>query len=128
MRTWRSQLLVLVSTAVPAAAVSNTTTKKKKELKKTSSQLFYEQGNSNMNALDLFYKNSRRFAYSFQNYVFMTRVKEIEKVINELKAANALESTLIVVEQSWVTDSETFLALLRRTARWQNPKATASLA
>ena len=55
---------------------------RKRQLRRhiTTTASFQQEANRNFNALDLFYKNSKRFAYSFQGYVFMTRVQAIEKV------------------------------------------------
>ncbi len=100
-----------------SSSSSETTFKRKRSLGKTDSILFVEEGNVNFNALDMFYKHNRRFGYAFQGYVLITRIQQIEKVINELTHAGTLDSTLIVVERSWLTDVETFVRLLQESQK-----------
>jgi len=70
-------------------------------------------GNPEHNILDQFYKDTKRWAYSFQCYVFLTRVKAVEEAIEYLKKEGRLETTTILVERSYLTDKETFGTILR---------------
>jgi len=69
-------------------------------------------GNPEHNILDNFYKDPNRWSYSFQNYVFMTRVRSVEKAIEHLKKEGRLETTAILVERSYITDKDTFARML----------------
>jgi deoxyadenosine/deoxycytidine kinase len=57
------------------------------------------------NLLDEFYKDMSRWAYSFQSYVFLTRLKAIETNIN-------LNSPINIVERSVYTDKFCFAKVL----------------
>jgi deoxyadenosine/deoxycytidine kinase len=55
------------------------------------------------NLLDEFYKDMNRWAYSFQNYAFLTRTEEIEKSFAENK-----DKSLFISERSVFSDFYTF--------------------
>lgn len=69
------------------------------------------EGNADHNLLDLFYNNMSRWSYSFQSYVFLTRVRSVEKAIKTLEAEGRLDDTVILVERSYYSDKETFARL-----------------
>ena len=57
------------------------------------------------NLLEEFYKNPNRWAYSFQTYVFLTRVGSLEKAVN---ATHDLKNVTYVMERSVYTDKFCF--------------------
>lgn len=69
-------------------------------------------GNPEHNLLDKFYQDSSRWGYSFQTYVFLTRVRAVENAIEFLRKEGRLETTAILVERSYLTDKETFGSIL----------------
>jgi len=69
-------------------------------------------GNPEHNILDKFYQDSSRWGYSFQAYVFLTRVRAVENAIEFLRKEGRLETTAILVERSYLTDKETFGSIL----------------
>jgi len=69
-------------------------------------------GNPEYNILDKFYKDGARWSYSFQSYVFLTRVRSVENAIEHLRKEGRLETTAILVERAFVTDKDTFGSIL----------------
>jgi len=69
------------------------------------------EGNADHNLLGLFYDNMSRWSYSFQSYVFLTRVRAVENAIKKLEAEGRLDDTVILVERSYYSDKETFARL-----------------
>lgn len=62
----------------------------KKLLDSLDFSIVYEPTNewqdiNGINALDIFYKDTKRWAYSFQSYVFLTRIKAIEEEYKRTK-------------------------------------------
>lgn len=55
--------------------------------------------NNGQNALDSFYKNKKKFSFSFQWLVFMTRMKKI---------LNNMENDILIIERSIFTDRNIF--------------------
>jgi len=70
-------------------------------------------GNEKLNALDKFYKDPKRWSYSFQALVFLTRVQAVENAIETLEREGKLENTVIVVERSYTWDRQTFGRMLK---------------
>ena len=72
------------------------------------------KNNEGENLLELFYKDKRRWAYTFQNCAILTRLKNIKD------AVEGLDSTLkhpqfIITERSVLTDKYVFAEMLRDT-------------
>lgn len=57
--------------------------------------LWVEQG-----ILQKFYENRERYSYSFQTYVYTTRILEAKKVLEEHR-----DKDLLIFERSWFTDT-----------------------
>jgi deoxyguanosine kinase len=58
------------------------------------------------NLLDEFYRDMQRWAYSFQNYAFLTRTEEVEKAFIENK-----DKSLFISERSIYSDFYTFAGI-----------------
>lgn len=71
----------------------------------------------NESLLEVFYKDRKRWSYTFQNCAFLTRVRSITKSINDwkLKCAtnpNEAENNIFVTERSVETDYNVFAKML----------------
>lgn len=61
----------------------------------------------NINILDAYYKDSKRWSYSFQTFAFITRYLELERITN-----NNGNSNIIISERSHLSDREIFAKTL----------------
>jgi deoxynucleoside kinase len=59
------------------------------------------------NLLDLFYKDMHRWAYSFQSYVFLTRIQSVENAIRQFP-----DKDIFICERSVLADRYTFARAL----------------
>ena len=64
------------------------------------------------NLLETFYKDTKRWAYSFENYAFLTRVKEIENSFQK-----NYDKSLFFAERSVYADYYTFVKVLYQTSQ-----------
>ena len=60
--------------------------------------------NQDKNILDLFYQNKNRWSYTFQNFAFITRMKQLLDVVDKNK--------IIITERSIFTDKNVFAKML----------------
>jgi len=66
------------------------------------------------NMLELFYKDKKRWGYTFQTCALLTRQKNMQAMIDQLdKSAN--EPCIIITERSILTDKHIFADMLHRT-------------
>lgn len=72
-------------------------------------------GNPENNILQKFYMDPKRWSYSFQSYVFLSRVNAVEEAIEKLRKEGRLERTVIIVERSYNSDKETFGQMLKES-------------
>lgn len=69
-------------------------------------------GNENVNLLDLFYNDQRRYAYTFQHYVFVTRVmqeKNSRDLLETLAKSEDNKKSLRLLERSVFSDRMVFV-------------------
>jgi len=64
------------------------------------------------NLLELFYKDKRRWAYTFQSCAILTRLKCIQNAVESVKDE---ESCIIITERSILTDKYVFAEMLRES-------------
>ncbi len=62
-----------------------------------------------INLLDLFYQNKKRWAYTFQNFAYITRLRVLKEAIE-----NNPPDTIFITERSILTDRHVFAELLKR--------------
>ena len=66
------------------------------------------------NLLELFYKDKRRWAYTFQNCAILTRLKNIKDAVESLDPTMK-QQQVIMTERSVLTDKYVFAEMLRDT-------------
>ena len=61
------------------------------------------------NILSQYYKNQKRYAYTFQNFAFITRIKELQEMIEKVeRKRNLFTDEYIIVERSIFSDKNVF--------------------
>jgi deoxyadenosine/deoxycytidine kinase len=70
------------------------------------------KNNEDENLLELFYKDKRRWAYTFQNCAILTRLKNIKDAVENLDP-NLKQPQVIITERSVLTDKYVFAEMLR---------------
>lgn len=61
------------------------------------------------NILSQYYKNQKRYAYTFQNFAFITRIKELQDLIEKVeRKRNLFKDEYIIVERSIFSDKNVF--------------------
>lgn len=74
------------------------------------SEIVNDSGDS---ILEVFYKDRRRWSYTFQNCALITRFQNIEQRINEAKANSCKGKTVFLTERCLDTDYHVFTKMLR---------------
>jgi deoxyadenosine/deoxycytidine kinase len=72
------------------------------------------KNNEGENLLELFYKDKRRWAYTFQNCAILTRLKNIKDAVEGLDPT-LKHPQVIITERSVLTDKYVFAEMLRDT-------------
>ena len=72
------------------------------------------KNNEGENLLELFYKDKRRWAYTFQNCAILTRLKNIKDAVEGLDPT-LKHPQVIMTERSVLTDKHVFAEMLRDT-------------
>jgi deoxyadenosine/deoxycytidine kinase len=63
--------------------------------------------------LSEFYKNQKRFAYTFQNFAFITRVSTLNAMIQKIKQSTSIfQNKYLIVERSIYSDKNVFAKML----------------
>jgi deoxyadenosine/deoxycytidine kinase len=70
------------------------------------------KNNEGENLLELFYKDKRRWAYTFQNCAILTRLKNIKDAVESLDTT-LKHPQVIITERSVLTDKYVFAEMLR---------------
>jgi deoxyadenosine/deoxycytidine kinase len=70
------------------------------------------KNNEGENLLELFYKDKRRWAYTFQNCAILTRLKNIKDAVENLDPT-LKQPQVIITERSVLTDKYVFAEMLR---------------
>jgi deoxyadenosine/deoxycytidine kinase len=70
------------------------------------------KNNEGENLLELFYKDKRRWAYTFQNCAILTRLKNIKDAVESLDPT-LKHPQVIITERSVLTDKYVFAEMLR---------------
>jgi deoxyadenosine/deoxycytidine kinase len=70
------------------------------------------KNNEGENLLELFYKDKRRWAYTFQNCAILTRLKNIKDAVENLDPT-LKHPQVIITERSVLTDKYVFAEMLR---------------
>jgi len=61
------------------------------------------------NILSEFYKDQKRYSYTFQNFAFITRIKQLQKMIEKVeRKRNLFTNEYIIVERSIFSDKNVF--------------------
>lgn len=66
--------------------------------------------------LSLFYKDTRRWAYTFQNCAILTRMLETQKILNTWKSEEG-KLPVIITERSVLTDRYVFAEMLHKQGK-----------
>ena len=66
--------------------------------------------NEGKNLLENFYNDKKRWAYSFQNYAYITRIKLLLDAVDKYKSYN--KPVVIITERSQLTDRNVFAKML----------------
>jgi deoxyadenosine/deoxycytidine kinase len=77
-------------------------------------QLKDEQGNS---LLSLFYSDTSRWCYTFQNCALLTRLIETEKMIGDWRKLEGVKPPILITERSVLTDRFVFADMLYRQGK-----------
>lgn len=60
-------------------------------------------GGEPCNLLEAFYKNPERYAYTFQNYVFVTRLMQARRLLSARSAHNMVQSAALKLYPRWLS-------------------------
>jgi len=67
--------------------------------------------------LDHFYADKKRWSYTFQTAAFLTRILDMEKVLEDTSSSSSSSSSkprIVITERSVLTDRHVFAAMLHR--------------
>lgn len=66
--------------------------------------------------LSLFYKDTARWAYTFQNCALLTRLLDTQNILSKIKSGE-IRTPIVITERSVLTDCHVFATMLRKQGK-----------